>query len=68
MATATATRNTWLSIQETAAELGIDERTVRRYIDDGALPAARIGGRLIRIKVTDIEELLAPMTLKGVTS
>ena len=44
-----------LTIAETAEYVGVDERTVRRWIADGTLRASRIGGRLIRIKAEDVD-------------
>jgi excisionase family DNA binding protein len=41
-----------------AAELyGITEKTLRRRISDGLLPAYRVGPRLIRVKPSDVEKL-----------
>ena len=37
----------WLSIRETATELGVSERTVRRAIDRGELPHRRVGRRVL---------------------
>lgn len=44
------------SIQQAATYLGVDPKTVRRYIAQGRIKAARVGPRLIRI---DRESLLA---------
>ena len=46
-----------LSQQETAIILKNSTRTVRRLIQRGELPAARIGG-LIRIEASDVENFL----------
>jgi excisionase family DNA binding protein len=43
-------------IQQAAASLGVDPKTVRRYIAQGRIKAVRIGPRLIRI---ERESLLA---------
>jgi len=48
----------FLSIKQTASRLGCGDRTIRRLIDGGRLPAVRVGSR-IRIAVVDIEEHLA---------
>jgi excisionase family DNA binding protein len=46
----------YLSITDVARELGINDRTVRRWIKSGELPATRdIVGRY-RIARTDLEE------------
>ena len=49
-----------------AAEyLGINERTVRRYIADGRLPAYRVGPRQVRIHRADLERLLILIPTAG---
>lgn len=50
-----------LTIRQTATHLGVDPRTVRRYIADGRLTAYRVGPRAIRIKAEDVEKLLRPI-------
>ena len=50
------------SVQQATELLGVSESTVRRYIDDGRLPAYRLAGeRLIRITRSDLEALLSPI-------
>lgn len=51
-----------LSIAETARALGSSEKTVRRMIAAGELPATRYRGRLIRIHPDDIERAGKPVT------
>ncbi len=52
----------WLSKAEAAEHIGVAERTIRKYIADGVLPARRIqGSRLIRINRQDLENLLRPI-------
>lgn len=42
-----------------AAEMySVTEKTLRRRISDGALPAYRFGPRQIRVKLADVEALL----------
>lgn len=50
-----------ISIQEAAAVLGVSDKTVRRYIADGTLPAERINKRLLRVRREDVEALLQPV-------
>lgn len=45
----------YLNMREVAARLGISERTVRRMVTSGALPASRIGGS-IRISSEDLAQ------------
>lgn len=44
----------WLSTQEASRRLGITTRTLYRFVDQGDLPAYRMG-RVIRLKATDID-------------
>jgi excisionase family DNA binding protein len=48
----------WLDVDETADVMGCGSALVRREIRAGRLRAARVGGRLLRIKRTWIEEYL----------
>lgn len=41
-----------------AGYLSVNERTVRRLIADGQLPAHRVGSRLVRVRRSDVEKLL----------
>ncbi|MGP5251486.1 helix-turn-helix domain-containing protein [Brachybacterium alimentarium] len=50
-----------LSIAEAAEQLGLTEKTIRRYIAAGKLPAYRVGSRTVRIKSSDLERLLKPI-------
>jgi excisionase family DNA binding protein len=38
--------------------LGVSERTLRRLIADGSLPAYRIGSKTIRVRRSDVDALL----------
>ena len=51
----------WLSQQQVAAEFGISDRTVRRMIADGRIPAHRLGPRLVRIRRTDALAAVTPI-------
>ena len=52
-----------VSINEAADTLAVNHMTVRRMIQRGELPAYRIGkSRAIRIKSSDIEKMLRPVT------
>jgi excisionase family DNA binding protein len=48
----------WLSTQEAARRLGITTRTLYRFVDQGELPAYRMG-RVIRLQAADIDEFIA---------
>lgn len=52
-----------VSINEAADTLAVNHMTVRRMIQRGELPAYRVGkSRAIRIKTSDIEKMLRPVT------
>ena len=44
----------WLSTKEAARRLGITPRTLYRFIDNGDLPAYRMG-RVIRLQQSDVD-------------
>lgn len=50
-----------LSVKEIAARSGYTERTLRRWIANGVLPACRVGPRGIRIKRSDLDNLERPI-------
>lgn len=50
--------NEWLSIQEAAEELGVNPRTVRRYIRLERLPVSRISNKVVRIRLADLDRLM----------
>jgi excisionase family DNA binding protein len=47
-----------LTVAQTAKYLQISEKTVRRLISDGRLPASKISNRTWRIKTSDIDEYI----------
>jgi excisionase family DNA binding protein len=47
----------FLTVAEVAETLKLNQQTVRNWIDQGALPALRVGRR-VRIKRSDFERLL----------
>jgi excisionase family DNA binding protein len=49
---------TLVSVEEAAAYLGLNVRTIRRYIADGKLPAYRVGTTLIRVDQADVDALI----------
>jgi excisionase family DNA binding protein len=56
------TNQQWYSLQEAADYLGLDEKTLRRYVKTGILTGYRLGPRAIRVSVAEVEALLRPMT------
>ena len=47
----------WLGTQEAARQLGITARTLYRLIDEGEIPAYKLG-RVLRLKLSDVEAFL----------
>ncbi|MFZ2228291.1 MAG: helix-turn-helix domain-containing protein [Candidatus Nanopelagicaceae bacterium] len=47
----------YLKIKQAADLLGCSTDTIRNRIEDGSLAAYRFGGRLIRVKKSDLEKL-----------
>ncbi len=54
----------WLSLQEAALIYGISVDTLRRRIATGVLPASRIGTRLIRVRIADLERVCRPIRIE----
>ncbi|MDA8035463.1 MAG: helix-turn-helix domain-containing protein [Actinomycetota bacterium] len=48
---------TWMSTKEAAAYLGINLRTLYRFIDEGDLPAYRFG-RVIRLRQGELDTFI----------
>jgi len=49
-----------LTITQAAALLQVHPNTVRAWIRDGALPAARYGPQIVRIDPKDLDRLAEP--------
>jgi excisionase family DNA binding protein len=49
--------DTFLTVAEVAALLKLNQQTVRNWIDQGSLPALRVGRR-VRIRRSDLERVL----------
>lgn len=47
----------WLSTQEAARRLGITTRTLYRFVDQGEIPAYRMG-RVIRLQAADVDSFI----------
>jgi excisionase family DNA binding protein len=50
----------YVSVPEAARLLAVSPSTVWRWIERGDLPAARIGRRRIKIRRTDIQQVVSP--------
>lgn len=53
-------RSPYLTVIQAADELAVTERFIRKLIADGYLRAVKIGARVVRIRRTDLEDLLRP--------
>lgn len=47
----------WLGTQDAARQLGITPRTLYRLINEGEIPAYKLG-RVLRLKLSDVETFL----------
>lgn len=50
-----------ISVQAAADYCDVDARTVRRWIAAGRLNALRVGPRLIKIDVAELDKILQPV-------
>ncbi len=53
----TASQESFLTVAEVAETLKLNQQTVRNWIDQGSLPAVRVGRR-VRIRRSDFDRLL----------
>jgi excisionase family DNA binding protein len=51
----------FVGIPEAATYLGVAEKTIRRLIRDDKLAAYRLGNRVIKIRIEDLETVLSPI-------
>jgi excisionase family DNA binding protein len=56
--------DSFLTVAEVAGMLKLNQQTVRNWIDQGSLPALRVGRR-VRIKRSDFERVLADSYTAG---
>jgi excisionase family DNA binding protein len=59
MPVATPQKN--LTLKQAASFYGVSERTLRRRIAEGLLPAYRVGPRSIRVTADDVAALARPI-------
>jgi len=51
----------WLSLQRAALMYCVSVDTLRRRVSAGVLPASRLGRRLIRVRVADLDRIFRPI-------
>ena len=62
---ASAPDNRHMTLKQAAEWYGVSERTLRRRIAEGRLPAYRIGPRSIRVQAKDVDALAARIPTAG---
>lgn len=57
----TPPRRRWASLTLGADYIGVSEKTVRRLIASGAITGYRVGPRLLRIDLNEVDALARPV-------
>ncbi|MER3387940.1 MAG: helix-turn-helix domain-containing protein [Microcella pacifica] len=55
----------YVTIATAAERLSVSEKSVRRWISQGELPAVRVAGRLIRIPADALADLGRPLQVRA---
>jgi excisionase family DNA binding protein len=50
----------YVTVREAAQALKVSASTIWRWIDQGTLPAYRVGARKVRIRASDLDRLITP--------
>lgn len=58
LSTSDAPATGWVNPSEAAQHLGVAPRTLRRMVSEGRVPAYRLGPRLVRFKIADLDAAL----------
>jgi excisionase family DNA binding protein len=53
----------WMGTREACERLGVTLRTLYRFIDEGQLPAYKMG-RVIRVQEPDVDDFIARMRIE----
>lgn len=56
---------TLVSLSSAAAFADTSPRTIRRWIAAGLLPGYRLGPRLLKVDLSDVEDMLRPIPTAG---
>jgi excisionase family DNA binding protein len=51
----------WATINQAADYANIPRRTLRRWVNDGTLPAHRLGPRKIQVNLDDLDRMRSPV-------
>jgi excisionase family DNA binding protein len=54
-----------IGVREAVERLAVSEKTIRRGIADGTLPARRVGRKVIRIQVADLDRFAQHIPTAG---
>lgn len=57
----TRARPEMISLNEAAARLGVNYRTIRRWIAAGRIDAVRVGPRLLKIDAAQLDRVMRPV-------
>ncbi len=52
-----AEQTRWMGTKEAADYLGVTPRTLYRFVDEGSLPAYKMG-RVLRLKAADVDDFI----------
>lgn len=55
----------WASLSLGAEYLGVSEKTLRRLIASGQINGYRIGARLLRVDLNELDDLASPIPTAG---
>ncbi len=58
-------RRRYESLQAVSERIGVNVKTIRRWIETGDLTAYRAGPRLLRLDVTEVDRLLRRVPTAG---
>jgi excisionase family DNA binding protein len=51
----------YASLDEAADYIGVNEKTIRRHIAAGRITGYRLGNRLVRIDLNELDEVMRPI-------
>lgn len=51
----------WIDHATASERLGVSEKTLRRYVAEGKIPAYRMGARLLRYRADELDALMTPV-------